>query len=166
MFRVDAFTVRPARGDDAVGIAAAHSAAWRSGFTFLSVSFLDALSPDVVLPKWERDLANSDSSMFVAERDERIGGFLQLANTHSEVISLYVDPSVWRIGVGSMLLAFGEVALSDRGEESAMLWTARDSTQSRSFYERHEWLATGRSQSQNLAPGVDLHEIEYSKRLQ
>ncbi len=162
---MNAFTVRLALRDDASGIAATHSAAWRAAFTFLPSEFLDALSTEVVLPKWERDLANTDSSMFVAENDELIGGFLQLANSHAEVMSLYVDPLVWRTGVGSLLLEFGEALMGDRGGPSVMLWTARESTQSRSFYERHGWSATGRVQSQTLAPGVDLHEVEYVKRL-
>lgn len=163
--QVTAFAMRSARNDDSEGIARAHSAAWRAAFTFLPETFLEALTPDAVVSKWRRDLADPASSLFVATRGEWLGGFLQLAHANAEVMSLYVDPSVWRIGVGSMLLTYGESILADRGEPSALLWTARDSSQSRRFYERHGWVPTGREQRQTLTSGVVLDEVEYTKAL-
>lgn len=160
-----AFTLRPAAEGDCYGIARAHAAAWRAAFTFLPQAFLDALTTEIVLPKWQSDFNDPASSLFVATRGDQLGGFLQLAHGRPEVMSLYVDPAIWRLGVGSLLLAAAESVMKERGNFTAVLWTARDSDQSRRFYEGRGWEATGKSQSQTLAPGVDLEEVEYAKRL-
>ncbi len=152
---------------DADAIAAVHSAAWREAFTFLPPAFLRALTPDAVLDKWQRELLDPGSSMFVATNGGRVVGLLQLRCTppSGEVMSLYVEPSLWRSGVGSTLLALGEVWLAQRCVDAAMLWTAKASDQSRRFYEAHEWVASGKEQTQLLVPGVELHEVEYRKAL-
>ena len=158
--------MRPAHAGDVDGIARAHVGAWRAAFTFLPAAFLDLMTVDVVRAKWASDVANQATPMFVADGDG-VEGFLQLRPDAlvGEVMSLYVDPAAWSRGVGSRLLSFGEAWLAERAG-TAMLWTARDSEQSRSFYEHRGWAATGREQEQALGPnGVALHEVEYRKAL-
>lgn len=81
-------------------------------------------------------------------------------------MSLYVDPSRWSHGVGSTLLASGEAWLAAHGADTAVLWTARESPQSRGFYEHRGWMASGAEQTQHLGPThVPLHEVEYRRSL-
>jgi GNAT superfamily N-acetyltransferase len=153
---------------DAAGIASVHAAAWRAAFTFLPARFLETMTASAVLEKWEVDLRRTTSSMFVAVDDGDLVGFLQLrADDHDgEVMSLYVDPSRWDQGIGSALLAFAEAWLVTHGVGDAVLWTAKESRQSRSFYERRGWVASGDEQTQLVGPtGVALHEVEYRKSL-
>ncbi len=157
--------IRPARVSDVADIARVHVAAWRRAFTFLPEAFLRAFTDELSQRKWAVDVADLDSSMFVATTDSVVTGFLQVSAQNSEVMSLYVEPASWAHGVGSTLLAFGEQWLRDQGTEAAELWTARDSEQSRAFYERRSWIGTGEEQSQTLAPGVTLHEVKYRKPL-
>jgi GNAT superfamily N-acetyltransferase len=106
--------------------------------------------------------------MFVAIDDGCVVGFLQVrADGHEgEVMALYVDPSRWAQCVGSTLLAFGEAWLVAHGVDTAVLWTAKESQQSRVFYEHRGWVATGDEQTQHLGPtDIELHEIEYRKSL-
>lgn len=158
--------VRPATNADAARIAVIHSSAWRAAFTFLPNRFLEAMSPDLVRGQSEHAIVESRTSMFVAVQPESVVGFLQVRadGDSGEVMSLYVDPSNWSQGAGSTLLAFGETWLVDRGVKSAVLWTARESQQSRDFYEHRGWHASGADQTQLLGPaGVALHEVEYRK---
>lgn len=158
--------IRSAQLSDAPVIAAVHSAAWREAFTFLPADFLNAMTADAVLATWENLLVESATSMFVAEQDGSVAGFLQVrADADAgEVMALYVDPATWRSGVGSSLLTFAESWLGRRGVTTAILWTARDSQQSRGFYEARGWAASGVDQAQQLGPaGVVLHEVEYRK---
>lgn len=81
-------------------------------------------------------------------------------------MALYIDPPQWNRGVGSTLRALGEERLAANGVDVAVLWTAKHSDQSRRFYERRGWIASGDEQTQQLGPtAVALHEVEYRKAL-
>ncbi len=160
--------IRSADASDAADIASVHVAAWRAAFTFLPPRLLEGMTADAVLPKWRGDLGDPTSSMFVAVGDGGVVGFLQLRadETDGEVMSLYVDPARWSQGVGTTLLSFGEEWLVSHGVGEAVLWTARESRQSRSFYERRGWAASGGEQTQLIGPtAVELHEVEYRRSL-
>lgn len=160
--------IRLAGARDAEDIASVHASAWRAAFTFLPSRFLEAMTASAVLGKWKGDLLRPTTSVFVAINDGCVVGFLQLrADSHEgEVMSLYVDPSRWGQSVGSTLLAFGEAWLVAHGVDTAVLWTAKESQQSRGFYEHRGWVASGDEQTQHLGPtDVALHEIEYRKSL-
>jgi GNAT superfamily N-acetyltransferase len=160
--------IRAAEVSDAGAIARVHASAWRTGFTFLPSRFLEAMTASAVLPKWEGDLGRPTTSMFVAVSEGDVDGFLQVRadGDDGEVMSLYVDPLRWRQGVGSTLLDFGEAWLVSQGVGTGVLWTARESLQSRRFYEERGWMASGAEQTQLLGPAkVSLHEVEYRKSL-
>jgi GNAT superfamily N-acetyltransferase len=160
--------IRAAEVSDAEAIASVHASAWRTAFTFLPSRFLEAMTTRAVLAKWEADLGLPTTSMFVAVSEGEVIGFLQVRadGNDGEVMSLYVDPLRWRQRVGSTLLDFGEAWLISQGVGTAVLWTARERLQSRSFYEERGWMASGNEQTQVLAPAnVALHEVEYRKSL-
>lgn len=161
-------TIRPADASDADGVASVHSAAWQAAFTFLPSRFLEAMTPAAVLGQWTGNLSDPKGPFFVAADGALVIGFVQFRSDRreGEVLSLYVHPSAWSQGVGSALLAFGETSLLGSGVEVARLWTAKESQQSRRFYEHRGWLASGREQTQYLGPAnVALHEVEYRKFL-
>ena len=125
------------------------------------------MTASAVLGTWKEWLADPTTSVFVATEDRSVLGFLQVRakDVDGEVMSLYVDPSAWSRGVGSLLLAFGEERMAIDGASSAHLWTAKESGQSRSFYEHRGWVASGAEQTQMLRSDVALHEVEYRKPL-
>ena len=160
--------VRAAEPEDAEAIATVHASAWQTAFTFLPSRFLEAMTASAVLGQWQGNLLRAATPMFVAVDDGSVVGFLQVRadGPAGEVMSLYVTPESWDQGVGSTLLAFGETWLASHGVETAVLWTARDSPQSRGFYEGRGWAATGDEQTQYLGPTkVALHEVRYQKSL-
>jgi ribosomal protein S18 acetylase RimI-like enzyme len=161
-------TIRPADASDADRIASVHSTAWQAAFTFLPSRFLEAMTPAAVLGQWTASLADPKGPFFVAAEGGLVVGFLMFRadGDEGEVLSLYVHPSAWSRGVGSALLALGETSLLGSGVQVARLWTAKDSQQSRQFYEHRGWLASGREQTQYLGPAnVALDEVEYWKPL-
>lgn len=160
--------IRPAGAGDAEGIARVHAAAWRAAFTFLPSRFLEGMTVGAVLGKWQGDLLRPTTSEFVAISDRSVVAFLQVRadGPEGEVMALYVDPARWGEGVGSGLLAFGEAWLAAHGVGTAALWTAKESLQSRVFYERRGWAVSGHEQTQHLGPtDVALEEVEYRKLL-
>ena len=160
--------IRLAGARDAEGIASVHASAWRAAFTFLPSPFLEAMTASAVLEKWKGTVLEPTTSLFVAVKDGCVVGFLHVrAEGHEgEVMALYVDPSWWGQRVGSTLLAFGEEWLVAHGVDTAVLWTAKESQQSRGFYEAREWATRGDEQTQHLGPtDIALHEIQYRKSL-
>jgi ribosomal protein S18 acetylase RimI-like enzyme len=160
--------VRLAGARDAEDIASVHASAWRAAFTFLPSRFLEAMTASAVLGKWKGAVLDPTTSLFVAVNDGFVVGFLQVqADGHEgEVMALYVDPSRWGQRVGSTLLAFGEEWLVAHGIDTAVLWTAKESQQSRRFYEGRRWIASGEEQTQYLGPtDIAIHEVEYRKSL-
>lgn len=160
--------IRLAELGDAEGIASAHSSAWRAAFTFLPARFLEAMTTSAVLEKWKGAVLDPTTSLFVAVSDGCVVGFLHVRadGREGEVMALYVDPSRWGQRVGSTLLAFGEEWLVAHGVDTAVLWTAKESQQSKGFYEAREWVASGGQQTQHLGPtDIAVDEIEYRKTL-
>ena len=160
--------IRLAGARDAEGIASVHAAAWREAFTFLPSRFLEAMTAGAVLEKWKGAVLDPTTSLFIAVDDGCVVGFLQVRADadEGEVMALYVAPSRWRQRVGSTLLSFGEAWLVAHGVDTALLWTAKESQQSRGFYEARGWVASGGEQTQHLGPtDIALHEIEYRRAL-
>jgi ribosomal protein S18 acetylase RimI-like enzyme len=59
-----------------------------------------------------------------------------------EVYAVYVDPTVWGVGIGSdlMQVAMGDL---DAATTSVTLWVLADNDQGRHFYERCGFVADG-----------------------
>jgi GNAT superfamily N-acetyltransferase len=77
------------------------------------------------------------------------------------VSHLYVDPSRWGNGIASGLLGAAEQAMSDGGNERAILWTPTEAP-ARDFYERCGWRLDGR---ELWSAELRLPMVGYEKRL-
>src|SRR5579871_2629738 len=66
-----------------------------------------------------------------AERDGAVLGFIALQDEWVE--QLYIDPSIWRAGVGSMLLNHAK----QRRPKGLKLWTFQRNALARAFYRKH-----------------------------
>lgn len=98
---IDGVTIRAALADDAASIHAVHTRAVR---TLCAPAYDSA-----VIEGWLRGrtpdrylTAVAANRMFVAERDDRVVGFCEIAP--GELVALFVDPSVAGAGVGRLLL--------------------------------------------------------------
>jgi len=88
--------IREFRDDDLDGIMAVWEPSFRSAHPFLTDEFVASVRsaiPEVFIP---------NSKTWVAERDQRIVGFMSLLG--QEVGGLFVDPNEFRTGVGQTLL--------------------------------------------------------------
>ena len=122
-------TVRPARADDVVALAAVAEASYASGFAGI-------LEPEVLASRdaatFAARFAESLDRLVLAEHgDGRALGFALVTAGHLDM--LFVDPAAQAGGVGSRLLAHVEAA------GACTLECFRDNTAARRFYERHGW---------------------------
>lgn len=78
--------------------------------------------------------------------------------TLGDLYALYLDPDVWRRGIGTRLHAAALDRLRSCGFTHAGLWVLRANDRALRFYAHHGWVDTGRSQRDEGPGGVELHE--------
>lgn len=85
----------------------------------------------------------------MVERDGAVVGFLVGARVSpgtpaaAEIFSIYLDPSVWRDGIGSALLDAGIAALRADGPTPIVLWVLDGNERACRFYESRGWRFDG-----------------------
>ncbi|MCO1659532.1 GNAT family N-acetyltransferase [Pseudonocardia humida] len=75
-----------------------------------------------------------------------------------DLYALYLDPDVWRRGIGTGLHAAALDRLRSSGFTRAGLWVLDTNERALRFYHRHGWTDTGRSQLDRGPGGTELHE--------
>lgn len=152
--RVTSFTVRPARPDDAEGIARVQTLAWQQGYAgLLPAEFLARRV--VPTETWATRLGNPliRSAAFVAEAGGQVVGFALVAAADgdpdpastplAELMAIYVLAQYWGVGVGYRLHEAGLDALVELGFSRAQLTVLSGNTRSIDFYRRQGWTEGG-----------------------
>jgi ribosomal protein S18 acetylase RimI-like enzyme len=85
--------------------------------------------------------------------------------TLGDLYALYLDPDVWRRGIGTELHAAALDCLRSCGFTHAGLWVLDTNERALRFYLRHGWTATGRSQVDQGPGGTELHERRLQRNL-
>ncbi len=161
--------VRPATSADVAGIAAVHVRAWQVAYAnVFPAPLLDALSPERRAAQWSRTLEDPAFDLLVAAGDE-VRGFVSLGPSErvtdaGEVWAIYVDPSSWRHGLGTLLLDGAVERLTERGYSEAILWTLARTAQSRAFYEANGWIA-GETRVETFFGEVEEELVLYRRAL-
>src|SRR3970040_1594980 len=119
--------IRDALPADAANLAPVHVASWQEAYRgLIDQSFLDSLDVTGRAETWDRILRQGRVRVLVAEAGDRIVGFCTVGRSADEgwgeVYSIYLSPGHWGRGLGRDLLASGEQALAESGEERALLW--------------------------------------------
>ena len=137
--------IRPARPEDAAGIARVNGDTWRAAYR--------GIFPDEVLERRGREpdaaerrrrwIATPGTAVFVAEEEGEVLGFSMagaprepLAGYDAELFAIYVLPAHQGRGLGRRLLFAAAAAMAAAGRRSWFLWTLRDNPAARGFYER------------------------------
>jgi ribosomal protein S18 acetylase RimI-like enzyme len=164
--------LRPARTEDARGIAAVHVAGWQWGYRgLLDSEFLAGLSVDARVAVWVQDVGDPDIDVVVADHGHRIVGFASTSPSRDsdapprtgELVAIYIVEDVSGTGVGSALLEAAEDAMRRRGYRQATLWVLASNARARGFYERHGWRSDGTEKTEGRS--VSLHEVRYLRVL-
>ncbi len=145
--------LRDAAVDDAAAIEAVHSSSREAAYS----SHVSAWPPAGAgrserVARWSRWLASSEIHCLVAERDDRIVGFVTVraatdsdvsAQTVAEMPTLYIDPDHWRSGLGSALCDAAVQRARDLGFAELVLWVLEINDRARTFYARRGFRADG-----------------------
>jgi len=80
-----------------------------------------------------------------------------------ELSSIYLDPEVWRQGIGTLLMRWAMVAAPSRSWAKMTLWVLKGNARAQAFYERSGWRADGVAKSEAFLDGT-MEEIRFEWR--
>ena len=140
--------LRPARPQDAAGLAEVQVRAWWAAYAdYVDPELLAEQPVAARTARWQEVLAGDAARTEVAEVAGRVAGFVSVgAVRHAEpepglgeLLALYVDPPAQGAGVGRALLAAGEDRLRALGCHRAVLRVFVRNERARAFYAAHGW---------------------------
>jgi len=167
--------IRFATPDDAERLASVHVEAWRSAYRGqVPDAHLDALSVQGRLGAWRELLADTTGSTVVlvlVDGDLSVG-FAHCAARRSELagdptgelLSMYIDPRVWRQGGGRLLMAAAIEWFTTMACREATLWVLDTNAGPRRFYEALGWMVDGSRKPIEIG-GRTLEEVRYRRVL-
>ena len=159
------FSIRAAAVADASSIARVHVRSWQAAYPgLIDQTVLDGLEIAQRAEMWVDRLSSPlAGARIVGERDGEILGFF-FGVRHSletegaaEVLSIYLDPSVWRGGIGSALLDAGISALLEEGPTPVILWVVDGNERACRFYESRGWHFDGGRRGDQIGDGIVPH---------
>ena len=169
--------VREAVPGDAEAIGRVRHASWQVAYSgLMPADYLADLDVDgfVLGARRMLDHAGADRvTVYVAELGGDVCGFASVGPTRDvdedraavgELYAIYLDPVVWRNGVGQHLQDVALDRLRAEGYRGATLWVLATNNSSCAFYERTGWRADG-STSGYTAGAAVLDEIRYRRAL-
>ncbi len=158
-----------AESADAHQIAEIHIRTSRLAYRgLISDARLAAFDVSTRTSEWQQWLANPTADVFVA-RSTRIIGFCNLIASRDsdlpddsgEIAAIYVDPTWQRRGVGGLLIETTVARAKERGFRLLTLWTLRENSRARKFYEAKGFTRDGSERFYPRAPGARVRDIRY-----
>jgi len=138
-------TIRPLRTEDIEGVVDVHMSGWLSAYNgILAEEILASLDRTRWLQRY-KDQAASDGpwQTFVAVAERPLGhvtfgpyreqGSEKIDNAVGEILSIYINSSVYGTGVGGQLLT---TALEMLPQREVRLWVLAENRRARRFYEK------------------------------
>jgi ribosomal protein S18 acetylase RimI-like enzyme len=161
---------RLASADDAEGIAEMRMRSWQAAFR--------GIVPDAHLhgpsareaEGWRRAIGAGQVRALVAERGDQVVGMIAVSAcrdpgappSRGEVQVLYVDPPLWRKGVGRALWHAGRQWLEGAGFTDVTLWVLAANTAARQFYTARGFDLDGGTRAITIG-GAELAEVRYRR---
>ncbi|MCZ4548268.1 GNAT family N-acetyltransferase [Rhodococcus qingshengii] len=162
-----AMLIRPGGAHDAPGIAALHTASWRSAYAgIMPDEYLSGPMQNDHESNWIARLVDAVSpGLFVAEDGSRIVGFVYLQPTNDGRVlldNLHAAPDRRGRGIGSQLIDKGLTwAATTFPGTPVFLEVLRDNTAAVAFYEHLGWKQTNTGTA-HFPAGFSLAEYEYT----
>jgi len=163
--------LREATPADARAIATVTVRSWRAAYRgLLPHDVLAGLSVHDRAQTWSDSLAAPPAHMrvVVAVVADAVVGFAATGPplvpddradpTLGDLYALYLDPEVWRRGIGTRLHSAALDRLRSCGFTHAGLWVLDTNERALRFYDRAGWTDTGRTQIDHGPGGAELHE--------
>ena len=167
--------VRDAVLGDAAAVSRVQVRSWQAAYRGIAPDdFLDALSDDEWLDRWEHTLGRPPRQgvhQLVATVDDRVVAVAAAGPAREpeegvtgELYLLYALPAVWGDGHGGALLREVHRRLRADGHDAALLWVAAANERSTAFYEHLGWRLDGATTREDVG-GVEFDEARMVRDL-
>jgi ribosomal protein S18 acetylase RimI-like enzyme len=139
-----AITIRQAKMEDASAVARVYIESWHDTYAaILPMGLLCAMTPRGQAARWQAAIRARKESVLVAEHLQHgIVGMTSFGasrdrslNFDGEIYTLYVDPAMFGLGIGTALVRSAFRKMSAKEYESCVIW-AHAKNNARFFYER------------------------------
>lgn len=170
------FHLRPARPDDAAGIAEVHIRSWQAAYAgLIPDAYLDGLAQGLAQRSahWREALQNQAVEAWVAEAGGEVVGWIAFRASRDadaqagdgEVQALYLLPAFWAQGIGQSLWLLARQQLLRAGYQRATLWVLAQNARAIGFYQALGFQAQAHSLRPLQRGGRTLEEVRYHLRL-
>ena len=166
---------RPATLADAAGLARVQVHGWQTAYRGIFPNeLLDGFTIEKRISVFAERLGNPDrpeDREWLCERGGEIIGWGCWMPSRdddadpsivAEVTAVYVHPSAWRLGVGTLLMDHIHTHISGLGRYGeTTLWVLEENPRARRFYERHGYRTDGTRKAQPKFP--EIIEVRYRR---
>lgn len=159
--------IRPAVKDDSAAIAEVMCSAWQSVYCDIipPTELARYTNKEAKTALFERLLASGVDNFLLALDDDRPCGVCSYRSSRDgdmggwgEVVAIYTLEEYWGKGVGHALMDAAVAGLRKLGYTRVMLWTLKDNTRARKFYENYGFLHDGTEKDSGIC---GLLEVRY-----
>jgi GNAT superfamily N-acetyltransferase len=160
---------------DAEAIARLHIASWRAAYRgLLPDAFLDSQDLADRSETWRRKLADSGTTVLLAEASAGLLGFCACGPSHDrdadtttvwEIYNLHVAPDRRGQGIGGRLFDAAVSLGLEHGARDLTLWVLDGNTPAERFYRQKGMTPDGARQSRTVGPDAIFAEVRYRVRI-
>ncbi len=141
-----------------------YAQSWKSAYCgIIPQDYLDSIPEN----RWSKILVNALSNLWIVSDGKQIIGSSTYApagdeeySGWGEIISIYLLPSYFHLGIGTKLLRASMNELFSMGYDNLYLWVLEDNLSARQFYEKNGFEFNGDT-LQSVIGGKLLSEIRY-----
>lgn len=132
--------IRTANSDDIIQIADIKIRGWQQTYKgIVESNYLNNMTLESQIDNYSNHYDLND--IIVAEENNKIVGFcrfcfIQSSDIDYEIRELYVEPTLKRIGIGSMLFDYTKSLLKSKGNKKLTVGVFTDNIIARQFYEK------------------------------
>jgi ribosomal protein S18 acetylase RimI-like enzyme len=176
--RHQAVVVRPATVNDALSIAQTHTAAWQVAYQgIFNEQWLAALSIEKRRLMWVEAIMARQPHVLVAasghDDSHQVLGHASWGTSRdsgdstgiAELWSIYLDPAVWRQGLGQRLWLACRAEMQQLSMRQCRVWVLETNANARSFYGSLGFLQDNHPSKTVTMGGASVREIRYSLAL-
>ncbi|MBC8069639.1 MAG: GNAT family N-acetyltransferase [Deltaproteobacteria bacterium] len=165
--------IRTATASDADEIARLHVKTWQAAYRgHMPDAHLGGLDPSKRAAMWSKAIQQADTVVLVAGAGEALVGVCSLLASRDtdaaphvgEIAAIYVDPSLWRSGIGRSLVDAATAAAFPRHFVELTLWVLTGNVAACAFYESCGFEVDGHTKLDERL-GFAIHETRYRRRI-
>jgi ribosomal protein S18 acetylase RimI-like enzyme len=163
--------IRAASTKDVEAIAKIHVDSWEAAFEgLMPEQYIADFSLEKRINEWRSIIDNKKEVVLVVERSNQVIGFLSYTNNENRLpksillSKLYISPSVYQKGLGTLLLTQLFSTLTGYAIEQVSLYVLDSNISAINFYKKHGFEETGDAVKEDFE-GQTITDIEMIKKM-